>query len=192
MKYERKLVVFGNVDEDCIIDVSVNNCKVKSGLVKSGNNIEIYSFIDTVQRHGKLPVNLKVIAGSFTFTKVRVYYSAIIRSKTEFIIGNLLFDQPIVNPLYTFNKVTKSVNPIDYKLSAKTSIAFEHLFFNGPSYWNIDVDTIIDTIIDVGCIHVLEENGGVKISYPSYIEPIFLYENKPFKYNELIEDLYFS
>ena len=189
MRYERKILVYGDVDENSVINVSVGGSNVKSGLVKSGKNVEVYSFTDTVKRHGNLPVSLEIETGSLTFTKVRSLYPAIIRSNDEFVIGNVLFDQPINSPLYTFDESSNSVNPIDYKLTS--SITFNHLFFNGPSYWLVDVDTITDLTIDVGCIHEVRPCGGVSIEYiPPYIQPVFLYMNELFEYNDLINKLH--
>jgi len=189
MKYERKLIVIGDVIDNVIIDVSVDGSNVKSGLVESGSDVEIYSFTDNVKRHGKLSVDFKIETGSLIFKKVRSMYPAIIRSNDEFVIGNVLFDQPIANPLYKFNRDTKKVEPVNYKLDS--SITFDHLFFNGPSYWIVDVDNINDTIIDVGFIHEVKSCGGVGIDLiPSHIQPVFLYKNELFEYNELIDKLH--
>ena len=189
MKYERKISVYGDVIDNAIIDVSVGGSNVKSGLVETGSDVEIYSFTDSVKRHGKLSVDFRIETGSLTLTKVRSLYPAIIRSNDEFVIGNVLFDQPINSPLYTFNELSNSVEPVDYKLTS--SITFNHLFFNGPSYWLVDVDTITDSTIDAGCIHEVRPCGGVSIDYiPPYMQPVFLYTNELFEYNELIDKLH--
>ena len=184
MKYERKILVYGDVIDNAIIDVSVGGSNVKSGLVETGSDVEIYSFTDSVKRHGKLSVDLRIEMGSLTLKKVRSMYPAIIRSNDEFVIGNVLFDQPIISPLYNFNKSSNSVEPVDYKLTS--SITFNHLFFSGPSYWLVDVDTITDLIIDVGCIHEVRPCGGMSIYVPPYIQPVFLYTSEIFEYNELM------
>jgi len=188
MRYERKLVVIGDVIDNTIIDVSVDGSNVKSGLVETGSNVEIYSFTDNVKRHGKLSVDFKIETGSLILKKVRVYYPAIIQSSDEFIIGKFLIDQPIHNPLLKFNQFTKKVEPVNYKLDSSTT--FDHIFFNGPSYWVINVKNITSNTFDAGCVHETIPDGGVKINISQHIYPVFLYKNQLFQYDELIEDLY--
>jgi hypothetical protein len=186
MKYERKLIVYGDVHEDCILKVTLDRFVIKHGLVKAGKNVEIYSFDDDVQRHGKLPVSLELETGSLTFTKVRSMYPAIIRSDDELVLGNVLFDQPISNPLYTFDD---GVRPVDYRIDS--DLQYNHIFFNGPSYWQVDVDEVDERVIDIGRIHEEEAGGGVKLDdIPPYVQPVFLYVNEDFQYNELIEQIY--
>ena len=186
MKYERTLIVYGDVHEATLLKVTVGGLIVKHGLIPPGKDVEIYSFEDTVERHGKLPVSVELETGSFTVTKVRSMYPAVIRSDEEIVTGNVIFDQPICNPLYTYDN---GVHPIDPRIDSST--LFNHLFFNGPSYWQVDVNDVHEKVIDLGRIHEEEPGGGVKLDdIPPYASPVFLYVNEDFMYNELIEKLH--
>ncbi len=186
MKYERTLIVYGDVHEACLLKVTVGGLIVKHGLIEPGKDVEIYSFEDTVERHGKLPVSVELETGSFTVKKVRSKYPAVIRTDCDIVLGNVLFDQPICNPLYTYDN---GVKPLDYRIDS--SIDYNHIFFNGPSYWQVDINDVTDTVIDIGRIHEEEPGGGVKLDdIPPYVSPVFLYVNEDFMYNELIEKIH--
>ena len=71
------------------------------------------------------------ITGTVILKKCLVDYPALINDQ----FGIVTFDQPIETPLYDLNFV-----PQPFPLFVGGTQTFEHLMFNGPSYFNIRVD----------------------------------------------------
>ena len=71
------------------------------------------------------------ITGTVILKKCLVDYPALINDQ----FGIVTFDQPIETPLYDLNFV-----PQPFPLFVGGTQTFEHLMFNGPSYFNIKVD----------------------------------------------------
>ena len=71
------------------------------------------------------------ITGTVILKKCLVDYPALINDQ----FGIVTFDQPIETPLYNLNFV-----PQPFPLFVGGTQTFEHLMFNGPSYFNIRVD----------------------------------------------------
>ena len=71
------------------------------------------------------------ITGTVILKKCLVDYPALINDQ----FGIVTFDQPIETPLYDLNFV-----PQPFPLFVGGTQTFEHLMFNGPTYFNIRVD----------------------------------------------------
>tara|TARA_B100001173_G_scaffold308406_1_gene318644 strand:+ start:182 stop:643 length:462 start_codon:yes stop_codon:yes gene_type:complete len=71
------------------------------------------------------------VEGTVILDKLLVDYPALINGK----FGIVTFNQPIETPLYNLNFV-----PQPFPLFVGGTQLFEHLMFNGPSYFNIGVD----------------------------------------------------
>ena len=71
------------------------------------------------------------VTGTVILKKCLVDYPALINGQ----VGIASFDQPIETPLYDLNFV-----PQPFPLFVGGTQTFEHLMFNGPSYFNIRVD----------------------------------------------------
>tara|TARA_B100001778_G_scaffold277689_1_gene241396 strand:+ start:191 stop:652 length:462 start_codon:yes stop_codon:yes gene_type:complete len=71
------------------------------------------------------------VEGTVILDKILVDYPALINGK----FGIVTFNQPIETPLYNLNFV-----PQPFPLFVGGTQLFEHLMFNGPSYFNIGVD----------------------------------------------------
>ena len=71
------------------------------------------------------------VTGTVIPKKFLVDYPALINGQ----VGIASFDQPIETPLYDLNFV-----PQPFPLFVGGTQTFEHLMFNGPSYFNIRVD----------------------------------------------------
>ena len=71
------------------------------------------------------------IEGPVLLGKLLVDYPAHINGE----FGIITFDQPIETPLYTTHFI-----PQPFPIFVGTTQTFEHLMFNGPTYFNIRVD----------------------------------------------------
>ena len=71
------------------------------------------------------------VTGTVILKKFLVDYPALINGQ----VGIASFDQPIETPLYDLNFV-----PQPFPLFVGGTQQFEHLMFNGPTYFNIRVD----------------------------------------------------
>ena len=71
------------------------------------------------------------VTGTVILKKFLVDYPALINGQ----VGIASFDQPIETPLYDLNFV-----PQPFPLFVGSTQTFEHLMFNGPSYFNIRFD----------------------------------------------------
>ena len=88
----------------------------------------ILSYTTDHEFHGS---QLIEIEGPVLIGKCLVDYLAKINGE----FGIVTFDQPIETPLYTLNFV-----PQPFPIFVGGTQQFEHLMFNGPTYFNIRVD----------------------------------------------------
>ena len=88
----------------------------------------ILSYTTDHEFHGS---QLIEVTGTVILKKFLVDYPALINGQ----VGIASFDQPIETPLYDLNFV-----PQPFPLFVGGTQQFEHLMFNGPTYFNIRVD----------------------------------------------------
>ena len=114
------------------------------------------------------------VEGTVILDKLLVDYPALINGK----FGIVTFNQPIETPLYNLNFV-----PQPFPLFVGGTQLFEHLMFNGPSYFNIGVDEYRPWMY-IGNLITKKFVPELKT-----IEPVYMYRKK---YNNIWneEDLY--
>lgn len=158
----RKLKVYGT--DDAVYRVFINN-----KLEESCTANLIYEFETDTTLHDSYNIRIEVIEGTVTLEKCLVDYPAIINGKK----GKVTFDQPIDNPMYTWNGQELIQRPFPIKIQAKDTVEFEQLMFNGPTLFDITVKegTEIGSSLYIGNLITKEF-----IPEMTNIVPVYAYE----------------
>jgi len=130
----RTLKMYGSND-NASYNVYINNV-----LSQSYNSDLIYKFDTETSLHDSYKIKISVTSGSLILKKCLVDYPARINNKDT----KITFEQPIKNPLYVWTGKDLIVQPFDIKITAGSTIEFEQLMFNGPTYFVVKLLKEVD------------------------------------------------
>lgn len=129
----RTLQILGTADPSTIGRVVVNDVCVHDGEFISDT---LFAFKTTVTTHGRAVIDIAINTGSIKIENIIVTYPAIINKSIK---GFMTFPQPIKTPMVQNlgDRIVTLQNVIVDK-----HIEYDHLMYNGPSYWDIEVDSV--------------------------------------------------
>jgi len=115
----------------------INNAKYKvyinDKISQSFDSNLIYTFSTNTTLHGSYNIKIEVIKGSLILEKCLVDYPATLNSKK----GSITMVQPIESPLYKWIGQELIVQPFPIEISEGETVDFEHLMFNGPTFFQV-------------------------------------------------------
>lgn len=129
----RTLKIYGE-SIDAVYNVFINDKKYESD-----ESSLIYSFSTDTSLHDSYNIKLEVITGTVILKKCLVDYPAKINGKE----GKVTFDQPIETPLYKLIGKELIPQPFDIIVEGKSTVEFEQLMFNGPTYLDVELSSNI-------------------------------------------------
>jgi hypothetical protein len=127
----------------------------------------IYNFSTDTTFHGSYNVKIEVIKGSLTLEKCLVDYPATLNGKK----GIMTMDQPIETPLYIWTGEKLVAQPFPITINNGETVEFEHLMFNGATFFKVDLKDEVEDKVYVGNLITRNYNPILRD-----IQPIFEYD----------------
>ena len=146
----RTLRVYGKSDTE--LEVTVDGQPVHS------TGSELFAFVTSVQKHGKVEVDIKT-SGRVTITNVTATYPALFNNEFK---GTVTFRQPIESPLVINRQAFNT-------LIATDRLTYDHIMFNGPTEFGVTTTADIYEGVDLDLVDLLNIDSTQIISVvPSY------------------------
>jgi len=147
-KRYRTLEVYGSINGPTAAEITVDRKVVKSGPLRSEL---LFEFITDVRFHGSVEIKVKLYYGSFTITKVRAQYPALINDKYH---GFVNFPQPIEQPI-----IGQTL-----PLHIDKDFSYRHFMYNGPKQWLIE-DHLDRKVITIDDYYQAAKSGEIRTDW---------------------------
>ena len=164
----RYLIVYGKRSSDAEFEVYIDSKLIDNPFASIEQfdsdhpdlGLAQYSFSTKNSFLGSIPIKIKILKGSMTLTRARVFYPAkITNNENSNSFGYYSFFQPIGDPkwLVRINGQLQTLEEQDQHLTGEVHydiadgdvLEYCHVMIEGPSYWCIDYSqSMHDRIID--------------------------------------------
>lgn len=144
---------------------AVGNVTVDEQLIHTGQFTSslLFKFSTDIIKHGSVDTNIILNCGQLMLSYIEVTYPAIINNNTN---GFYTIKQPIAQPLVD----VENREFLSMPLVIKDKLHYKHLMFNGPSFWQLEVDTKVP----------LYHGINVHDMFVNYRKAVWEYEHQPF------------